>query len=239
MSNPTPSSHFSSSPDNRDDYRSFHQRRYQFILDMISRQVPTKLDRCLDIGGSGDVAGIGSVLKQRFANEVYAADLLEYVEQAASKGNNAVACNIDYENLPFEDAYFDLVILASVIEHLYNPHHVISEIARVTKPGGLFLIEAPNAIALGRRIDTLFGQNPFRFLHEYNAFQNKVRISRCSIFYTADEAARLLSPYFHIIDKKHGMHSPPVNPIKKALREFAFHVNPLFGDFFCLIGRRM
>lgn len=237
MGQPFPSP--ATAPDNRDDYRAFHQRRYRLILDMFSRQIPTKLDRCLDIGGSGDVAGTGSVLKQRFANEVYAADLPEYVEQAASKGSNAVACNIDYEDLPFDNAYFDLVIMASVIEHLYNPYHAISEIARVTKPGGLFLIEAPNAIALGRRIDAVLGHNPFRFLHEYNAFQNKVRISRCSVFYTADEAARLLSPYFHIIDTEHGMHSPTANPIKKSLRELAFHLNPRFGDFFCLIGRRM
>ncbi len=50
----------------------------------------------------------------------------------------------DLEKLPFDDNEFDLVYSAFVFEHLDNPGKVIEEGIRVLKPGGKFLIVAPN-----------------------------------------------------------------------------------------------
>lgn len=50
----------------------------------------------------------------------------------------------DLEGLPFENEKFDLVYSAFVFEHLDNPGKVIEEGIRVLKPGGKFLIVAPN-----------------------------------------------------------------------------------------------
>lgn len=50
----------------------------------------------------------------------------------------------DLEKLPFPDNEFDLVYSAFVFEHLDNPKKVIKEGVRVLKPGGSFLIAAPN-----------------------------------------------------------------------------------------------
>lgn len=48
--------------------------------------------------------------------------------------------------LPFADASFDLVTCSWVLEHLEQPVTVLSEIARVLKPGGHFLFITPNAL---------------------------------------------------------------------------------------------
>ena len=49
----------------------------------------------------------------------------------------------DAENMPFEDASFDVVLSTHVIEHLTNPQRVIDEMLRVLKPGGRLMIIGP------------------------------------------------------------------------------------------------
>jgi len=48
------------------------------------------------------------------------------------------------ESLPFPDNYFDVVFSKSVIEHIENTEHYISEMRRVLKKKGLLLVMAPD-----------------------------------------------------------------------------------------------
>ena len=48
------------------------------------------------------------------------------------------------ENLPFEKNFYDIVLSLWVLEHLKDPQNAIKEIARVLKPGGLFMFATPN-----------------------------------------------------------------------------------------------
>ena len=52
------------------------------------------------------------------------------------------------EDLPFEDASFDLVTCQTLLIHVADPRAVIREMLRVTKPGGLLLVSEPNNRAL-------------------------------------------------------------------------------------------
>lgn len=47
-------------------------------------------------------------------------------------------------NLPYGDGEFDLVFSFSVFEHLHEYKKALSEVARVLKPGGLFLLGMPS-----------------------------------------------------------------------------------------------
>lgn len=56
---------------------------------------------------------------------------------------------IDYhvgvgEELPFETGCFDSVVCVDVLEHVSDLEKVISEVARVLKPGGIFLFDTIN-----------------------------------------------------------------------------------------------
>lgn len=45
----------------------------------------------------------------------------------------------DAEDLPFEDNTFDVVIMDAVLEHIPDVSKAIAEVARVLKPGGVFI----------------------------------------------------------------------------------------------------
>jgi SAM-dependent methyltransferase len=45
------------------------------------------------------------------------------------------------ENLPFEDASFDVVLCDNVVDHAESPRQIVEELARVLAPGGLLYFE--------------------------------------------------------------------------------------------------
>lgn len=53
------------------------------------------------------------------------------------------------ERLPFGDATFDVVYCCDVLEHVSSVDAVVGEIARVLRPGGLFLFDTLNRTARG------------------------------------------------------------------------------------------
>jgi SAM-dependent methyltransferase len=46
--------------------------------------------------------------------------------------------------IPYEDNHFDVVFSDNVLEHIEEPLQVFREVARVLKPGGVFLFKTPN-----------------------------------------------------------------------------------------------
>jgi 2-polyprenyl-3-methyl-5-hydroxy-6-metoxy-1,4-benzoquinol methylase len=67
--------------------------------------------------------------------------------------------------LPYNDKTFDCVILMEVIEHIYNPDFVISEISRVLNKGGVIILSTPNILNIGSRLRFLF-EGSFDFFRE-------------------------------------------------------------------------
>ncbi len=99
------------------------------------------MKRSLDIG-------CGSKPKNPFsANELYGIDIRDSIHPAIK------VADLNLENIPFEDDYFDAVTCYDFIEHvpriLYTPERrfpficIMNEIFRVLKTGGLFLSFTP------------------------------------------------------------------------------------------------
>lgn len=57
----------------------------------------------------------------------------------------ACRCRGDIGALPFRPESFDLVTANMVVEHLDHPERQFREVARILRPGGVFLYHTPNA----------------------------------------------------------------------------------------------
>ncbi len=61
-------------------------------------------------------------------------------------------CKIDLQQkFPIEDASIDIAICCETIEHLPNQFFLFQEVARIIKPGGVFILTTPNSSSLRSR----------------------------------------------------------------------------------------
>jgi SAM-dependent methyltransferase len=97
----------------------------------------------LDIGcGSGNMA---KAIKRELPHlEVSGVDFANSAIESASREPGGVNFIVaPAERLPFPDASIDAVTMFDVLEHVDKPDEVLSEVARVLRPGGLFHIALP------------------------------------------------------------------------------------------------
>ncbi|HEY7124753.1 MAG TPA: bifunctional 2-polyprenyl-6-hydroxyphenol methylase/3-demethylubiquinol 3-O-methyltransferase UbiG [Ktedonobacterales bacterium] len=148
----------------------------QALLDRL-RLDPRGL-RALDVGCGG------GLLAEEFARlgcRVTGIDPSEPSLATARAHAQASGLSIDYrvgvgEQLPFEDACFDLVYCCDVLEHVNNLERVIAETARVLKPGGVYCYDTINRTLPSKLITIkLFQEWPAtRFLpphlHDWNQY---------------------------------------------------------------------
>jgi SAM-dependent methyltransferase len=81
------------------------------------------------------------------------------LDRAGGLGVDTVWADLD-QPLPFENASFDVVVIAEVLEHLRLPEHVLSEALRVLVPGGALVGSVPNCYRLKSRLRFLLGRPP-------------------------------------------------------------------------------
>lgn len=96
-----------------------------------------------DIGcGAGNVAK--AIKRERPELSVYGVDLAENAIEFAKRDPQGVEFRLGVvERLPFEDGELSAVTMFDVLEHVPDPEHVLREINRVLKPGGLFHLVVP------------------------------------------------------------------------------------------------
>jgi SAM-dependent methyltransferase len=93
---------------------------------------------------------------------------------------------------------YDVVVFAEVLEHLYTaPELVLDFLCHLLRPGGLLILQTPNAVSLGKRIKFLFGANPFELIRRDRLNPGHFRE------YTLDELIQLLSAIGLSIAEKH------------------------------------
>ncbi|MEM8959183.1 MAG: bifunctional 2-polyprenyl-6-hydroxyphenol methylase/3-demethylubiquinol 3-O-methyltransferase UbiG [Pseudomonadota bacterium] len=63
------------------------------------------------------------------------------------------------EALPYDDGSFDHVVCVDVLEHVEDLNRVLGEVARVLKPGGLFLFDTINRNPLARFATITMAEN--------------------------------------------------------------------------------
>lgn len=111
--------------------------------------------KVLDVGCS--VGELGATIKERFGSYVYGVDISsQNVEHAKKRLDKAIAADIEAD-FELDEKDFDVIILADILEHLYDPWSCIKRLKKYLKPGGYFIISIPNVANWHIRLRLLFG----------------------------------------------------------------------------------
>lgn len=141
------------------DYEKLTDRHIK-VLKIFSKY---RFNRILDVGcGDGNFSVL---LKEACsAKEVYGIEISEKSVRAARKmGVKAFQLDIDEEDFPFEEGYFDAIFAGEIIEHLFDPDHLLDEIYRTLNEKGILVITTPNLASLYNRIALLLGFQPYYY----------------------------------------------------------------------------
>lgn len=98
--------------------------------------------RLLDIGcGKGELL---RTLQNRY-EEVYGIDIAEVAVNSARKnGLKVEAVDLNQEDLPFPDQYFESITILSALQYFQDLYLVLGECNRVLAPAGVLLLSVPN-----------------------------------------------------------------------------------------------
>lgn len=83
----------------------------------------------------------------------------------------------------FEDEAFDLVVSKDVLEHVVAPRALFAEVARVLRPGGLFLAKTPNR---GHYVPLVARATPTAFHKAFNRMRGRAEIDTFPTVYRAN-----------------------------------------------------
>jgi len=139
----------------------FEKNRHQASYELL----PLSGEKLLDIGcGSGDfIFMIRDKFRECYGIDVSEKRIIKANEKAKEYSNQEkfhfFECDVD-EGLQFPDNFFDTITCISVLEHVFNPPNLITEINRVLKPGGIFIVQVPNIAWMPHRVQLLLGKLP-------------------------------------------------------------------------------
>lgn len=122
--------------------------------------------------GTGE--GYGTSMLSKNVSKIIGLDIDKNTIVNAQKkygSENCVFTLYDGQKIPFNDKIFDAVISFQVIEHVRDDKNFVSEIYRVLKNNGIFIITTPN-----RTLRLKPGQKPWNRFHVREYDQNELEL---------------------------------------------------------------
>ncbi|MFA8301311.1 MAG: class I SAM-dependent methyltransferase [Hyphomicrobiales bacterium] len=157
---------------NSGDYKKYRLVYPDSILDIIKKHI-RKFDNALDVAtGSGQLA-----IK---LSEIF--EEVDAVDYSQAQLDNAYLCdNIEYalasaEDLPFSNKSFDLVSIAQAL-HWVDRNMFFSEVKRLLKKEGVFLIVLYDLPKFNNKVDRLIEDFCFHTMKDYWGFDRKELLS--------------------------------------------------------------
>ena len=125
--------------------------------------------------GTGAISvWIADACQQLVATDM-AKNMLQRAAKKCSGFQNVRFEEADLTNLPYEDNRFDKVVAGNVIHLLEDPKHAVTELARVTKPGGQIILptyinKTRSSNVFVTRVLELFGAD-FKRQFDWNSYK--------------------------------------------------------------------
>ncbi len=136
------------------------ESRLKKVVRLLQDETPGDL---LDVGCAGGEFGASLAQRGWKVQGLEREHLL--VEQAQARGISATACDFDRDSFPWDSKCFDAVVAGEVIEHVIDTDHLLREISRVLRFGGVLVVTTPNLASLENRLRLVFGRYPMWMDH--------------------------------------------------------------------------
>jgi SAM-dependent methyltransferase len=136
--------------------------------------------------------------------------------------------NGDALDLPFPDGAFDRVIVSEVLEHIWDDAHVLSEIARVLRPGGRIAATVPTRWPerVSWALNWRYHDTPGGHVRIYRQHELERRIERAGFFLRGSHHAHALHSPHWWLKCAYGLDNTEVFPVRK------------YHDFLCMCIER-
>lgn len=140
-----------------DVYSIIHRKRRELVLSFAERMCLPKRSKALDVGcGAGSIS-VGLAELGFFVNAIDPVpEMISLTSRAASQsglGTAIIPQTGDIDRLPFAAESFDIVLAIGVLPWLKSYDDALNEVRRVLKPGGFFIANIDNRLALHRLLD--------------------------------------------------------------------------------------
>ena len=157
------------------EYVGFHSRRFAYMLAFLEKEGIGKESRILDVGPTFTA----KLMHDHFGAQV---DGMSFSpdEQTPFGKNYRFDLNLSQtkEKWRLDLGPYDAIVFAEVIEHLYTaPRLALLYLAGLLKPGGVMIVQTPNALGLKQRVQLLLGKHPYEPLSEEPESPNHFRES--------------------------------------------------------------
>jgi 2-polyprenyl-3-methyl-5-hydroxy-6-metoxy-1,4-benzoquinol methylase len=119
------------------------RKYYQHDREEMLVFIPKNAKRVLDVGcGSGR---FGELIKLKIGAEIWGIDIEESViKEAEERIDRVFLGDVSVRLADLPKNYFDCVVFNDVLEHLFDPFHVLSAIKCHLAPGGRIVCSLPN-----------------------------------------------------------------------------------------------
>lgn len=135
-------------------------------LSWFDRQIDWTGLEVLDLGCAGGfMAEALAARGARVTGIDPASEAIEAARSHARAGGLRIGYDVGIgEALPYADASSDAIVCVDVLEHVSNLTQVLAEVARVLRPGGLFLFDTINRNPLARLATITLAEDILRLL---------------------------------------------------------------------------
>lgn len=135
-------------------------------LSWMDRQIDWSGKAVLDLGCAGGFMAEALVARGAQVTGIDpAAAAIDAARAHAAQTGRSIRYDVGVgEALPYADATYDAVVCVDVLEHVQDLSQVMAEVARVLRPGGLFLFDTINRNPLARLATITVAEDILRLL---------------------------------------------------------------------------
>lgn len=224
----------------------FRFKIYKTRHSFVQQAIAGKKLRLLDVGNLGDGESNCRLLYKDVTDLGGSYAGLDSNEALTKQMNLPDQVVGDLHHAPFGENEFDAVYAGEIIEHTWTPGEMINECRRILKPGGLLIIDTPNAfniVHVGRflqRAEDSMGDIRVQTYHEAKTAFADLRERgdvllqpQHKIFYTPAMLKQLLETHGFVIESMGVTHKPG-----SLLHRFLLWLMPQTGRHLCFVARK-